>query len=69
MDKVKYWLLFSASLQLNDCKKKSRIRETPNLLTNADSSTNICFSACADKGALMTLMKCKKEERTCFNTF
>ena len=24
-------------------KKKSRIRETPNLSTNADNSTNICF--------------------------
>ena len=32
-------------------KKKSRIRETPNLSTDADSSTNTCFPAAAAKGA------------------
>ena len=31
--------------------KKSRIWETPNLLTDADSSTNIFFSAGVEKGA------------------
>ena len=35
----------------NNCQKKSRIWETQNLSTDADSSTNIFVSAGVQKGA------------------
>jgi hypothetical protein len=33
------------------CKEKSRIRETPNLSTDADSSTDTCLPAATANGA------------------
>ena len=52
------------SLQRPNIKKKSRIQETPNLLTNADSSTNIFVSAGVKKGADSIFFLLQKQKLT-----
>ena len=39
-------------LEVQIMNEKSRLRETPNLLTNADSITNICFPLALTKGLI-----------------
>ena len=61
-------MLKKKALKFSRLKKKSRIRETTNLSTNADSSTNIFVFAGVKKGADSFFLTNKKTSCPIWNT-